>query len=131
MDIKKKLKNRRLELGLTMEDVGKAVGVSKSTVSKWESGHIENMRRDKIALYAKTLDVSPEFIMGLDEDFDDKTSDPIKEKKEAARQYMQDELHRIGVLPKTEEITPERFESFLRSYEYFLKIFKESTGEDS
>jgi transcriptional regulator with XRE-family HTH domain len=40
--------NRRKELGLTMEEVGKAVGVSKSTVKKWENGLISNMRRDKI-----------------------------------------------------------------------------------
>ena len=36
-----KLKDRRIELGLTMDEVANIVGVSKSTVSKWESGHIE------------------------------------------------------------------------------------------
>ena len=51
--------DRRKELNLTLEDVGKAVGVSKSTVKKWESGFIKNMRRDKIILLAKTLKVSP------------------------------------------------------------------------
>lgn len=39
--------NRRKELGLTLEEVGNAVGVSKSTVKKWENGFISNMRRDK------------------------------------------------------------------------------------
>lgn len=34
--------NRRKELGLTLEEVGKAVGVSKSTVKKWENGFISN-----------------------------------------------------------------------------------------
>lgn len=63
MGINKKLKDRRLELGLTLEDVGKIVGVGKSTVRKWETGDIENMRRDKIALLAKALQVSPSFIM--------------------------------------------------------------------
>ena len=51
--------DRRKELNLTLEDIGKAVGVSKSTVKKWESGFIKNMRRDKIILLAKTLEVSP------------------------------------------------------------------------
>jgi len=59
------LKNRRLELGLTLEEVGDIVGVGKSTVRKWENGMIENMKRDKIALYAKALRVSPLFIMGM------------------------------------------------------------------
>lgn len=61
-----RLHERRKELGLTLEDVGKIVGVAKSTVKKWESGSIENMRRDKIALLAKALNVSPLYIMGID-----------------------------------------------------------------
>lgn len=61
-----RLYERRKELGLTLEDVGKIVGVSKSTVKKWESGYIENMKRDKIALLAKALQVSPLYIMGID-----------------------------------------------------------------
>jgi repressor LexA len=67
MDLGNKIKNRRQELGLTLEEVGKIVGVSKSTVMKWETGYIENMRRDKIALLAKALKVSPLWIMGIDE----------------------------------------------------------------
>jgi len=35
--------------------VAKTVGVSEATVSQWESGSIENMKRDRIALYAKAL----------------------------------------------------------------------------
>ena len=50
---------RRKELGLTLEGLGKLVGVSKGTVKKWESGYIKNMRRDKILLLAKALQVSP------------------------------------------------------------------------
>ena len=42
------MKNRRNLLNLTLEEVGNAVGVGKSTVRKWENGEIENMKRDKI-----------------------------------------------------------------------------------
>ena len=59
MDIGSKIKNRRKELGKTLEEVGAAVGVGKSTVRKWEQGMIKNMRRDKIALLAETLDLDP------------------------------------------------------------------------
>lgn len=47
-DIGNLIYNRRKELGLTLEEVGNAVGVSKSTVKKWENGFISNMRRDKM-----------------------------------------------------------------------------------
>lgn len=64
-----KLQQRRRELGLTLEEVGNIVGVSKSTVKKWESGYIKNMKRDKIALLAKALRVSPLYIMDTTCDF--------------------------------------------------------------
>ena len=51
--------DRRRELGFTLEYVGNAVGVSKSTVKKWESGFINNMGRDKIAALSKVLDLNP------------------------------------------------------------------------
>lgn len=68
METGERLKQRRLELGLTLEQVGDIVGVSKSTVRKWETGLIANMRRDRIALYAEALKVSPAFIIGVEED---------------------------------------------------------------
>lgn len=62
-DLGLKISNRRKELNLTMEDVARAVGVGKSTVSKWERGAIKDMRRDKIAALASVLQMDPvEFI---------------------------------------------------------------------
>ena len=53
-----RIKALREEHGLTLEQVGNAVGVGKSTVRKWETGIIANMRRDKIAALAQVLSVS-------------------------------------------------------------------------
>lgn len=50
---------RRIELGLTLEDVAQAVGVGRSTVRKWENGMIKNMGRDKIAALAAVLHLNP------------------------------------------------------------------------
>lgn len=55
---------KRKEMNLTLEDIGKAVGVSKATVSRWESGDIRHMRRDKIAALSNLLGLNPAlFIM--------------------------------------------------------------------
>lgn len=59
MEIGQLINNRRSELGLTLEEVGNAVGVSKSTVKKWEDGFISNMKRDKIAKLAQVLKLNP------------------------------------------------------------------------
>lgn len=58
-EIANKIKSRRIQLGLTLEDVAQAVGVGRSTVRKWETGMIKNMGRDKIAALAKVLQISP------------------------------------------------------------------------
>ncbi len=54
---------KRKSLGYTQKEVAAAIGVSEGTVSRWESGQIANMRRDRIAAYAKVLHTTPEFIM--------------------------------------------------------------------
>lgn len=60
------LKQRREELGLTLEEVGQYVGVGKITVRKWENGVINNMGRNKIAKYASILRISPlEFLYDI------------------------------------------------------------------
>jgi transcriptional regulator with XRE-family HTH domain len=66
MPIGELISTRRKELRLTLEEVAHIVGVSKSTVKKWESGFIANMRRDKIPLIAKALQISPSALIEED-----------------------------------------------------------------
>ena len=70
MDIGERIKLLRKARGLTLEQVGDAVGVGKSTVRKWEVGDIANMRRDKIASLARVLGVTPEYLMGWNDSSD-------------------------------------------------------------
>jgi len=53
------IKERRLELGLTLEEVAAICGVGKSTVRKWENGIINNIGSGNIVALAKALKVSP------------------------------------------------------------------------
>lgn len=64
------IKELRAQQGMTLEELGKKVGVGKSTIRKWETGEIANMRRDKIARLADALNVSPGYLMGWDIDVD-------------------------------------------------------------
>ena len=69
-DFSQKIYQLRKERGMTLEEVGNIVGVGKSTVRKWETGMIANMRRDKISLLAKALGTTPAFLMGWDDNID-------------------------------------------------------------
>lgn len=71
------LRDRRLELGLTLEQVGEAIGVGKSTVRKYETGFIENMRRDKIVAYARVLKISPLDIIDPDNEIPESVVDDV------------------------------------------------------
>lgn len=63
-DMAQKIKELRFANDLTLEQVADIVGVGKSTVRKWETGMIANMRRDKIAALAQALHTTPEYLMG-------------------------------------------------------------------
>ena len=69
-DIGKMMFERRKELGLTLEEVGAACGVGKSTVRKWENGMIKNMGRYKIVLVAKILKLPPVCFVPSDSSFE-------------------------------------------------------------
>ena len=62
-----RIKDLRKEKGLTLEQVADIVGVGKSTVRKWDTGMIANMKRDKIASLAQALGTTPEYLMGWEE----------------------------------------------------------------
>lgn len=95
MDTKNVIREKRLELGLTYEELGKMIGVGKSTVRKWEIGMIENIRRDNIVALAKALKISPALIMGWN--IKDFNKEPEKFTKEETKMLLfYNKLNTIG-----------------------------------
>ena len=86
------LKQRRTELGLTMLDVAKLVGVSEATISRYESGNIKNMRRDRIEKYAKALQVSPSDFLDISEEIT-----PVEPKEEEETELSKNEREMIDI----------------------------------
>lgn len=77
-DMARRIKDLRAQNHLTLEQVAQKVGVGKSTVRKWETGIIANMRRDKIAALAEALNTTPAYLMGWSEnEYDEYYEDPI------------------------------------------------------
>lgn len=67
MSIGTRMKERRLQLKKTLEEVGSIVGVSKATIQRYEKGAITNIPSDKIEKIAKALSTTPAFLMGWEE----------------------------------------------------------------
>lgn len=72
-----KIYDLRKKNNMTLEDVGDIVGVGKSTVRKWETGEIANMRRDKIAKLAEALHTTPAYLMGWEEEAEALSADNV------------------------------------------------------
>lgn len=70
-DIGSRIKQRRLELSLTLQDIATEIGVARSTIQRYENGTIENLKLPVIEAIARVLEVEPSWILG---------KSPIKEK---------------------------------------------------
>lgn len=61
-----RIKQRRLELGLTADDLARKIGKSRATIYRYENGDIENMPTPILEPLAKALDTTPADLMGWD-----------------------------------------------------------------
>lgn len=61
-----RLKALRKAKGMTLEALAAAVGTSKQTIHRYESGVIMNIPPEKIELLAEALDTTPSELMGWD-----------------------------------------------------------------
>ena len=67
MTINENIRMLRAERSLTLEALGKSVGVSKQTIQRYENGQISTIPYDKIIALASALNVSPGYLMGWEE----------------------------------------------------------------
>lgn len=65
-DMGERIRQKRIELGLSLEELGKMLGVQKTAVSKWELGAVENIKRNTIEQMASIFRCSPAWLMGFD-----------------------------------------------------------------
>lgn len=66
-DIMKRMKTRREELNMSYQTLSEKVGISKSTLQRYETGYIKNMPVDKLEEIANALEISPLYLMGWEE----------------------------------------------------------------
>ena len=79
-----RIRIRRNELGLSVDDLASKLGKNRATVYRYESNEIENFPVSVINSLATALDVSPAYLMGWKNDLDDnniieKTNKPTPE----------------------------------------------------
>lgn len=64
MSVGQRIKQRRKELGISADDLGKLLGKDRSTVFRYEKGDIEKLPVDILQPIAAALHTTPEYLMG-------------------------------------------------------------------
>lgn len=76
-----RIKNRRIEIGLTQKELGTRIGVRAPTVSDWESDTIKEIDGSNLIKLSKALERSPDWILTgstKKEDLIEGSNDPYK-----------------------------------------------------
>ena len=68
MTIGNRIKNLRIQVGLSQSKVAEMIGTIKQTIYKYETGIITNIPSDKIEQLARIFKVSPSYIMGWEDE---------------------------------------------------------------
>lgn len=107
MDMGERIKYLRNLKGWTQEELGTKVGMQKSAIAKYEKGNVENMKRSVIKKMSELFEVSPSYLMALD-DLD----------KYGNIKYVEEmvDIPVIGTIACGEPITAEQNVSYYKPY---------------
>lgn len=64
MNIGLRIKERRKELKMSADELGRRLGKDRSTIYRYEKGDIENLPLDILEPIAKALQTTPQYLMG-------------------------------------------------------------------
>ena len=62
-----RIHDKRIEYGYTMDELAEKIQVNKSSISKWENGDVDNIKRIYIARMAELFHVRPSWLMDMDD----------------------------------------------------------------
>ena len=110
MKFKTILKDLRLKHGLSQEDLGKIIGVGRTTISMYESGNIVP-RQEGLLKIASYFDVSVDYLTGISSSKEVETSSPYllrldKELKDLDEKLLNGADSSVSVLYQNHELQP-------------------------
>lgn len=70
MTIGDRIKEQRIKMGMTVEELAGKLGKNRATVYRYENGDIENLPTSVLEPIAKALCTTPAYLMGYEENLD-------------------------------------------------------------
>jgi len=119
----KRIKECREQAGLTQEELGNKLGLQRAAINKYEKGHVENMKRATVKRMADIFDVSPSWLMGFDEEYQEEyEEDDIPRTKDALLEYFHKNPQLKVLFSITDDLTEEQLN-------YLIGLAKTMKGE--
>ena len=112
-----RIKQARTRAGMTQKELAEKIGVKFSAIHKYESGMVVNLKRETIAALASALDVSPAWLMCMDdEQKESRSEDLINGDPELTRivEQARDNPRIRMLFSLTEDATPEDVEAAIK-----------------
>ena len=128
-------KHRRTELNLTQPYIAEKMGVTASTIQRYEAGTIDNTKKMVLEGLSEALHVSVEWLRGETDEYE---TDITDKKELQIRDAMTDILKQLPLdLTKTEDafskdlllLMLKQYELFLDSFQFACKNYKGNTKE--
>ena len=128
-------KQRRLELNLTQPYVAEKMGVTASTILRYENGSIDNTKKMVLEGLSEALHVSIEWLRGETDEYE---TDITDKKELQIRDAMGDILKQLPLdLNKKEDafskdlllLMLKQYNLFLESFQFACKNYKGNTNE--
>lgn len=88
MNTGERIKQRRTELGLDVDELAVKIGKSRATIYRYENGDIENMPTTVLEPIAKALETTPAYLMGWEEVRDITLTDKLNTLASANREEL-------------------------------------------
>lgn len=67
MCMAQRIKQRRIAMGYTQDELASKLGLQKSAIAKYENGRVENIKRSIIEKMANILECKPSYLMGWED----------------------------------------------------------------
>lgn len=86
MNVGDRIKQRRKDLHMSVEELAKQLGKNRATIYRYEKGDIEHLPIDVLEPLAIALDTTPQYLMGWSsEDHDDLSKQLVAKQSEEWR----------------------------------------------
>ena len=99
----RRIKQRRKELGLSVDEVAKRLGKNRATIYRYESDYIESLPSPILEPLADILHTTPAFLMGWDEEQQENAPSESAESDDDSKYTLEQVVSAIDKLP-TEQL---------------------------